>query len=290
MTRTLGTRSLLVTDLDNTLWDWFEAWHASFSAMLQRLVALSGVPAEILEPEIRTIHQARGTAEYSYLLNEIPALRQSSPDVEPMIAYDEAMHALHSERKRATTLYPKVRESLQALSTRGVTIVAYTESLAYWTEWRIKHTGLDGVIDALYSAPDHDLPSGVTLDDVRQRPADEYGLKHTKHLHVARGVVKPNEKILRSIIADYGRSPKETVYVGDSLMKDIAMAQAAQVLDVHAKYGEVQDKAEYALLQRVSHWPQMDVVQEQEVRRSAAVVPTVSLEHGFFEVLPIFGL
>lgn len=40
---------LLVTDLDNTLWDWFQAWHASFSAMLAKLVELSAVPQDRLE-------------------------------------------------------------------------------------------------------------------------------------------------------------------------------------------------------------------------------------------------
>ena len=31
-------RRLLVTDLDNTLWDWFEAWYQSFSALVDALV------------------------------------------------------------------------------------------------------------------------------------------------------------------------------------------------------------------------------------------------------------
>src|SRR3954451_13228899 len=40
---------LLVADLDNTVWDWFAAWHASFSAMLDHLIEISGVPAEVLD-------------------------------------------------------------------------------------------------------------------------------------------------------------------------------------------------------------------------------------------------
>lgn len=281
---------LLVTDLDNTLWDWFAAWHASFAAMLQRLVEISGVPADILEPQVRKVHQARGTSEYSYLLNEIPALLEASPDVQPLHKYDDAMHRLHSERKRVTRLYPGVLATLNVLRASGVTIVAYTESVAFWTEWRIKHTGLDGVIDALYSAPDHDLPAGITFEDVRQKPASEYGLRQTKHLHVSRGEVKPNAAVLRSILQDSGRAPEEAVYVGDSVMKDIAMAQSANVLDVHAKYGEVQERAEYELLRRVSHWPDDDVAREKALRGTREVVPTIVLDRGFDQLLPIFGL
>ena len=45
----LARKTLLVTDLDNTLWDWFEAWFQSFSGMLDRLCELSDVPREVLE-------------------------------------------------------------------------------------------------------------------------------------------------------------------------------------------------------------------------------------------------
>lgn len=44
---------LLVTDLDNTLYDWFEIWHSSFSALLAEVVSISGLPAEVLERDAR---------------------------------------------------------------------------------------------------------------------------------------------------------------------------------------------------------------------------------------------
>jgi phosphoglycolate phosphatase len=280
----------MITDLDNTLWDWFAAWHASFSSMLQRVSELSGVPIATLEPEIRRIHQERGTAEYSYLLNEVPSLVLAAGHSQPSEKYDEAVHAGNSARKRATMLYPRVRETLDTLRAAGVLIVAYTESVAYWTEWRIKHTGLDGVIDVLYSAPDHDLPSGVSLVDIRRRPASEYGLKSTVHRSVPRGALKPNVAILRAILEDCERTPDEAVYVGDSLMKDIAMAQAAGVLDVHAAYGLVQDQPAYEALRRVSHWTDADVAREKQLATSGEVVATVTLARDLSEILPLFEL
>ena len=35
---------LLVTDLDNTLYDWFDIWHSSFSALLEEVARISGLP------------------------------------------------------------------------------------------------------------------------------------------------------------------------------------------------------------------------------------------------------
>jgi phosphoglycolate phosphatase len=257
--------------------------------MLARLADLSGVPQDELEVQMRSIHQVQGTTEYSWLVSEVPALIASAAPQDPAVVFDEAVHLLNSRRKAATKLYPGVRRALDELKRRGVTIIAYTESIAYWTEWRVRHTRLDGVIDALYSAPDHDLPAGQTIEEVRSLPPAHYGLKKTQHLHVPRGVLKPSAEVLFSILNEQGFSPGQAVYIGDSLMKDIAMAQQANVLDAYAEYGQVQNKPEYDLLRRVSHWTDDEVAREREIARSVgAITPTFTCHSLFAEVLPLF--
>lgn len=280
---------MFITDLDNTLWDWFTPWYESFSAMLDRLSNMTGVPQAVLEPEIRAVHQLRGTSEYSNLLNELPSLVTQSGDSEPLEVYDDAIHILNKVRKSTTILYPGVKQTLETIRSSGVIIAAYTESVAYWTEWRIKHTGLDGVIQYLYSAPDHDLPSGTTFDQLRRRDPDSYGLKETFHRHVPQGEFKPNPEILESILNDLDCTADDAVYVGDSLLKDVQMAQQANVRDAHALYGEAQHRPEYELLRRVSHWPDEVVRQEKSLGRSN-IEPTITLSEGFYEVLPFLDL
>ena len=73
-------------------------------------------------------------------------------------------------------------------------------------------------------------------------------------------------------------------------MKDVAMAQSAGVMDVHAKYGEAQTKPEYELLRRVSHWPDEDVQKEQAIVQRPTIRPTNVCEYGFSQILPLFGL
>ena len=73
---------------------------------------------------------------------------------------------------------------------------------------------------------------------------------------------KPNPEVLLDIIREIGRVPSECVYLGDSKMKDVAMAQDAGVTDVLAGYGAVQHQEEYNLLREVSHWPDVDVKRE----------------------------
>lgn len=283
-------KRVLVTDLDNTLWDWFAAWHASFSGMLDALVQDSGVPRPVLEAEIKTLHQRYGTTEYSNLLSEVPSLIEAAHGVEPWKAFPRPVEILREERRAHTALYPGVMDALVQIKAAGIGVVAYTESLAYWTTWRIKKTKLDGVIDVLYSAPDHDLPRGKSFEDMRSQPDAHYGLRQTRHEHVPRGVLKPNAEVLLSILADLGMSAADAVYIGDSLMKDIAMAQAAGVADVHARYGEVQSEPGYDLLRRVTHWSEEDVERERALASNAHVLPSHTCSAGFAEVLPVLGL
>lgn len=286
-----GGKRVLLTDLDNTLWDWFDAWHASFSAMLNALIEDSGVPRDVLETQIRAVHQKYGTTEYSNLVNEIPALVEAAEGREPWRAFPRAIEALRVERRRHTLLYPGVAEGLAAVKQAGLAVIAYTESLAYWTEWRLRRTGLDGVIDCLYSSQDHDLPRGMTVQELRSRPDDYYGLKLTEHRHVPRGAIKPNVEVLKSILDEVGFQPHEAVYIGDSLMKDVAMAQEAKVSDVHARYGEAQHRPEYALLRRVTHWTDEDVERERAISSSLGdITATHTCEAGFRELLPVLGL
>lgn len=288
---TQDRKLVLVTDLDNTLWDWFAAWHASFSAMLVALEEDSGVPRAVLEREIRVVHQKYGTTEYSNLLSEVPSLINAAGSVEPWRAFPRAVEVLRRERRRRSQLYPGVLESLGAIRASGITIIAYTESLAYWTMWRIKRTNLDGVIHVLYSAPDHDLPRGKSFEGMRSQPEASYALERTEHRHVPRGVLKPNAQVLLTILDSAGFEPHQAVYIGDSLMKDVAMAQEAHLTDVHARYGEVQQQPGYDLLRRVSHWTDEDVERERaHVGADRPITATHICRREFAEILPILGL
>jgi phosphoglycolate phosphatase-like HAD superfamily hydrolase len=96
----------------------------------------------------------------------------------------------------------------------------------------------------LYSPPDHDLPEGITREQLRQYEADFYALKKTIHRHVPAGKSKPNPDVRRQIMNEIGVEPSRCVYIGDNLFKDVTMAQSAAVIDVYASYGTGHREAE----------------------------------------------
>src|SRR6202035_246169 len=71
--------------------------------------------------------------------------------------------------------------------------------------------------------------------------------------------------------------PDETLYVGDSLRKDVYMAQQAGVHAVLAEYGQFYDPENYRKLVEITHWTDDDVQQEAALRR-------VSFDQSFFRI------
>jgi FMN phosphatase YigB (HAD superfamily) len=278
---------LLVTDLDNTLYDWFHIWHSSFAALLDEVARVSGIPPEVLRRDARIVHQRHRTSEYSFLLNELECLRRLHATDDIAGVYAEAIHSFRSVRKRATSLYPTVMESLVRIQETGVPVVAYTDSLAFQSFRRVKALDLDGVIAAMYSPPDHAVPDGVSLSEIRSQGPTAYEFEVTVRRELPPGAAKPDPTVLKQICSDFGTSPEETAYVGDSLMKDVAMAQAVGAVSVWAEYGVSHDRAGYDLLRAVSHWTDEDIARERELARLPTVEATITLRENFAEILDV---
>jgi FMN phosphatase YigB (HAD superfamily) len=274
------TVSIVITDLDNTLYDWVDLWHKSFKAMLDRLVLDSGVPEETLIQDFKKVHEQHGTSEYAFAIQELPSLQAKYPGEDLAKRFDEAIHAYRCARRNALRLYPDVLETLEVLKDKGCLLVGYTESMSFYTNRRLKKLGLDRILDYVYSPPDHEVPPDLT----RYYPEEYYSLRRTTARQTPKGELKPNPKILQDIMKDVGAVAAETVYVGDNLMKDVLMAQKTGVTDIWAKYGAAQNRVEYALLRRVTHWTANDVEREKKVKAEA----THTLESGFAELLDKF--
>lgn len=183
--------------------------------------------------------------------------------------------------------YPGVKTTLESLKSQGVLVVGYTESMAFYTGRRVQSLELDGLIDILYSPRDHDLPEGLTREQIRIYPAEHYEFENTVHRYTPADEFKPNPKLLLDIIEDVGADRSEVIYIGDNLYKDVRMAQEANVVDVHASYGTAHTRDEYELLVAVSHWSDEEVHREQELKKQD-VSPTLSLNENFGQILEWF--
>ncbi|MGH7488922.1 MAG: HAD family hydrolase, partial [bacterium] len=120
-------KSLVILDLDNTLWDWLAVWHSSFSAMLSNLVGASGISQGVLEADFKAVHERHRTSEYAFSIEELASLRAKHPGENLVTLYDGAIQAFRTARTTSLALYPTVLETLETLKDRGCLLVGYTE-------------------------------------------------------------------------------------------------------------------------------------------------------------------
>jgi phosphoglycolate phosphatase-like HAD superfamily hydrolase len=257
-------KSVLITDLDNTLFDWFTIWYESFNALISKVSEISGIDRDTLIQEAKPIHQNHGTAEFAFILEELPSLltKYNNDKILLLRELDEAIHASRSARKTHLRLYPEVYDTLTELRSRRVKIIAYTESKEWYTKNRLKKLGLDFFIDRLYSPEDHMVP-------IKNSERTVIEFENMKCFHTPKGSKKPNPELLLEIIKSCEFEPEDCVYIGDSELRDIDMAHEAGITSVFAKYGTTHfsDVTKgYDLLRKVTHWTKEEVEIEKKLK------------------------
>lgn len=262
----MPNKILAIFDFDNTLFDWVHVWYTCFDAMMSEVEKKTDLSVKELAAEIRPVHQKHGTSEYAFLLEALPSLQNHLKRGKAAEVFEDAIRAFRKARKRELQLYPTVAETLLKIKGTGARIAIYTESQSFYSFYRLKRLGLDGVVDRIYTPPDHDLPDRFLESGGRHYSRDYYQLRYSEHRHTPLGELKPNPDLLAQIIADFGVSKEEAVYTGDSRHKDVAMAKDAGVDYAWASYGEAQDTEAYEMLKMVTHWSDEDVERERRIR------------------------
>lgn len=256
---------LLITDLDNTLYDWVRFFAKAFRAMVDEAVLLMEVDREQLLDELRRVHRAYGDSERPFSLLDTPSAQNRWPQrSERQRQLDSAFHAFNRVRKAELTLYTGVLETLNVVSRAGVPIIAHTEATSINAVTRLNYLQIPHLFTQLYAAKSA-MP--VTR---------EHGFELVE---VDRAIHKPDPRILRQICSRFSVQPSRALYVGDSLSRDIAMAKRAGMRSAWAKYGTSHDPEDWAMLVRITHWTEEDVARVEDARRRwGHVVPDVELE------------
>ena len=263
---------LVVTDVDNTIYDWVGIWAGAFRASVRVLAEKTGRNEEDWFTASRAVHLRRGATECPSLLCDLAAavMWPQGADAESVMPLVAAAYRNHWDHQLTT--YPGVREALTELAERGHVVVAYTEGDASIAAGRLARLGLAGTIRAVFGRtplPPGDRPTWSMVAASRNCPISMD--------FIPREDSKPNPTGLRTIIAMCAASPQNTVYVGDNLFKDVVMAQRLGAGAVWARYGAERRADDLALLERVAHWTPQAVTQERQTTLST-VTPDVVLD------------
>lgn len=270
-------KKVLITDLDDTLYDWLGFFIPSFYAMVDELVSITGIDKEILLSEYKEKHQYYGTVEHPFVTLELPSIKNKyiGMDFEQIKEIlSEAFHRFNSVRKQELSLFPSVKHTLEKLTDNGVIIIGFTESTQEAGFYRLKKLGIDAFFHSVYVS-DSLFHSEFETD---------------KRIHTI-NFKKPDKDVLLEICYDEKISVSDVVYVGDSLTKDVYMAKMAGVTSVWARYEKEQNDF-YQKLVDITSWTDEDFIRESTLKKEwneKNLLPDYCISN-YSELLPIFDI
>jgi phosphoglycolate phosphatase len=259
---------LFSTDLDNTVYNWVDYYVPSFLAMVDELARMTGIEQETLKASFKRLHERYGTSEYSFAIQQLDVLSerlQGLSTAQILDRFAPAIEAFKESRKRTLHLYDGVIPTLVALRGKGKRIAAVTDSTDFQVEYRMKMLGIEQYFDALVSSPDYGFPLGTSGDEVRSNEAEKYQSPIPVKIAVEAGRRKPHSGFLVPLLDRFGLRPDECVYVGDSIYKDIRMAQECGAHDILAEYGTKCDPHNYAELLKITYRTREDILKENSL-------------------------
>lgn len=272
---------LLVTDLDNTLYDWVTPFARAVRSMVRELAPLLAVSEERVYAELKLVHRRHHNSEHPFASFEIPSVKRRFPGASPAELLDELavpLAAFDAARTTWLRLFDGVEETLAALRSQGVVIVGHTEAIGPIARSRLRMLGIERYFASIYCIE----------AELGPHPSPDYAPAGTVTLYpVPRADRKPNPQLLRDICASEGARLVQSAYVGDSLVRDVWMAKRAGVCAVWARYGHSWSEEDWATVVRVSHWTAEDVRREQRLRESARNVHPDFTIGAFSELLGI---
>lgn len=285
----MPTIKLVITDLDNTIYNWVDFYVPSFLAMIHELSHLTKIDEEDIKASFKKIHERYKTTEYAFAIQELDILAEKNRGLtlcEILNKYDSAIKAFRKTRKKTLHLYTGVKETLPELRNQGKRIIALTDTLMFYAVHRIKYLGIEDLYDGIFAPADHGFPYQTNPKDFRfYNEAEKYETKIPIKVEMDPSIRKPNPKILFTIIEKFKVEPRQVVYIGDSLSRDILMAQKCGVHDVLAKYGHDYNKRYYNELLKFTYWTNKEVEEEMKLR-AMGVNPTFSIS-SFPELLSV---
>ena len=184
-------------------------------------------------------------------------------------------------------------ETLTELKQRGLPVVALTDAPRNPAEYRVRAMGLDGLLSGLYTLPGFKFPAAageklIAADILRKDERGDYRAA-CPVTEFPRRFEKPDPQGYLKICRAFRVKPEQTLMIGDSLHKDIAVARAVGAVDCWAEYGtyvsrEYRERLDIISAKAITRRHAASVLEGPAERKQQAATHTLS---NFGQILPI---
>jgi len=228
--------SVLISDLDNTLYDFAEYFSPSFRAMIHALSRETGVVESQLVRDFAEVYRRHGTIEYTYSVQNLASLSSLNAN-----EIDRLVHIAHvafgRTRRRRLRLYPGVKDTLRDLVAGGVLICIVTNAPWYSAYRRLHDLGILSFVHSLSAWNGFQVPSS---EFEKYASALEHVSTRSRVSRYSSDERKPQPHALLNLVNWLG-DDRNMFVIGDSIANDLAPASALGMTTIWAKYGNAID-------------------------------------------------
>lgn len=246
-------QSLIITDLDNTLYNFVDFFAPSFRSMVHALSYKTGIDENSLISQFKDVYARHDTIEYRDAVEELALCRGKSKDKITELVY---LARLAFDRTHRKTLkpYSKVRETLFWANESCIPVVGITNAPMRVALYRLGQLEL---AEYFVGVAAYEGTEDIELGSIRSRIKKRWHLKKTE--------LKPSPLGYCRIFDDENLNSEKRYVIGDSLEKDLAPAMSIGAIGIWAKYGAKFDKKNLETLLRITPWGQEKINQAYHV-------------------------
>ncbi|MGD9639279.1 MAG: HAD family hydrolase [Alphaproteobacteria bacterium] len=234
---------LIVSDIDNTIADYFDVWGKGIAKAVTMLAKSRGISEDAIYEDIKTNTPGGDIfhPNIDYLIRNTTILQPKTEKEKARYDRDDAkiMHEVNKMRIAGDKAYSGVMATITKAKASGAKVVFYTDAAMSVAIGRLANMGIPvDMIDGLYARKDdapRKAPIGVRSKVTKYRKALEARI--SDNMYVGEGW-KPNPDLLTTIMKKAGvENPKEVVMVGDNVKSDGGSGIGAGCEYAWAKYG-----------------------------------------------------
>jgi len=246
----------IITDLDNTIYNWIDFYAPSFRAMVHVLAKQTNVSESRITQEFRDVFFRFGSTEYPFAIQNLNLCSTLTSERVRRLVYLGQM-AFGRSRRKHLRAYPGVLETLQWALKNRIAVVAVTNAPLYLAWRRIERLGLGRFFTGIVAGEDFPIPGDDVYAREYQRKLESRPKNLELYLHSSKR--KPDPAIYNEIFTIIN-VPKERIWViGDSVPKDVIPAVAVGAKGVWARYGTIYREDNYKTILSITHWSEEQI-------------------------------
>jgi len=215
---------LLITDLDNTLYNWVDFFAPSFRAMVHTLHSNTGIGEDEIIDNFAKVYKEEMNIEFSYSIQSLEIFK-NYPQEEQKKLQKLGQLVFSQTAKKNLHIFPTVQSTLAWAKSVGIILICVTNAPYNSAKWRLGQLGL---LNFFY---------GLAC----RSPYDDFKLKNMSNIRkvwiLSKDELKPNEDGYLKVTDSFNIQMKNVYIVGDTMTDIIPAIQiGANAILCHYDY------------------------------------------------------